>query len=152
MWTCDIELVNDQWLDGDKKKEVGNGAHIYSTYIYIFFLHKTIAINEKLPPTRWSLVLEPIKIIIRSSSPEKAPQPNSSRGGGITQTPCVFLNAPVCVCVCVCATVLASVQLGGFGGQQERWEGPSARCLGMRGEKVTRQCRFDKCTDILNKT
>lgn len=65
-----------------------------------FLRRKTQVINEKSPSARWSLVLEPIKIIIRSSSPERLLSQTAQGEEGITWTSCVFLNSPVCVSVC----------------------------------------------------
>lgn len=45
-------------------------------------------------------MLEPIKIIIRSSSPERLLSRTAQGEEGITRTSCVFLNRPVCVSVC----------------------------------------------------
>lgn len=129
---CDIELVNDHWLVAKRMEEIKKGWP-WSSFLFIpiFCTKKEEVINEKSPSNRWSLLLEPIKIIIRSSSPERLLSQTAQGEEGITRTSCVFLNRPVCVCLC--ATVLASVQLGGFGGQRERREGPSSRCQEMGG-------------------
>lgn len=57
----------------------------------------------------------------------------------LTWTSCVFLNEPV-LTKPVCATVLASGQLGGFGGQWERQGGAelvSQLRVGVEEKKVT---------------
>lgn len=98
--SSDIELVNEQWLVAKSLNVIKKRLAMELIFILPHFLDKTNVINEKPPPTRWSLVLEPIKIIIRSSSPERLLSQTAQGEEGITRTPCVFLNRPVCVSVC----------------------------------------------------
>lgn len=124
---------------------VGHGAHFYS-FLFLLLSCSQSHPHQKSAPSRWNgVMLQPIKIIVRSSSLKEF-SPKQLKGG-VTWTSCVFLNEPV-LTKPVCATVLASGQLGGFGGQWERQGGAelvSQRWIRVEEKKVTQWCRWDRC-------